>query len=458
MRYKTCFEDAEPVTLEEMLDARELRAVKQRVLISRYEAPLICLTLNIPGEYKAYPLAIRAFEEGKSLIESALKGSAIPVLHSEGNVSRAGCEGYYCVECPAPKLKKLMLSIEEYHPIGRLFDIDVLDVDHTAARGENYGRAERRCIICGKPVWECSRGRTHSAELLAVHTARWLDDYYARQYADTVSCLAVRALLYEVNVTPKPGLVDRENSGSHKDMDIFTFLDSSCSLIPYFRDITFQAQQFDGEPEQLLSGLRFLGQQAEEIMLAGTNGVNTHKGLIFSLGIVCAAFGYLNGHGKPISEDSLFDLCSRIAKESTDELKNPSSTQKTNGQEAFERHRISGIRGEAALGFPHVRSYGYPALVRSVQNGLSLNDAGIVALLHLMAHVDDTNMIHRSDIETLNSVKKEMLFLLQQEYDVKQLIQKVAALDKEFITNNLSPGGCADLLAISFMAYFAVKR
>ncbi len=99
-------------------------------------------------------------------------------------------------------------------------------------------------------------------------------------------------LLYEVSTTPKPGLVDRNNSGSHSDMDFFTFLDSSASLIPWFREFFCLGWDHSSESDgQIFERLRYAGQRAETAMFSATGGINTHKGLVFASAILCGALG-----------------------------------------------------------------------------------------------------------------------------------------------------------------------
>lgn len=456
MRTIGYFANSEPATVEDILDGKEARAQMQRDLLEKYAVPLISFTMNIPGNRKTYPLAIQAFEEGKQAIEEALRQKGATAVHIRSAILKAGCIGLYSVDCPGNALKQWMLEIEGRHPLGRFFDIDVIDVNYKIIHGEERGREQRRCFLCGGPVWECMRARRHPAEELAAYTAKRLHMYFANQYADLTGRLAVRALLYEVCITPKPGLVDRHNCGAHTDMDLFTFIDSSCALIPYFRGITLQAQISAAEPEVLLTVLRPLGLHAEGLMLAATNGINTHKGLIFSMGIVCAALGYLKRLNQTVDLELLCETCARVAGRSLDELEleRETASAKTNGQRAHAQHRVTGIRGEAAHGFPSVRRFSYPVLKRLCGQGYSLNESGVIALLHLLAHVDDTNMIHRSDLPTAKRVQKKLARLLAREQRVSPLLLQASKLDEEFIARNLSPGGCADLLAITLLFYF----
>lgn len=446
-----------PVTLAQMLDARDRRAEQQRRLVGEHGCTLISYTLNMPGQYKTYPLARKAFQTGRSLIESQLCSNHIEIRAVAERESVCGDEALIAVEADGEWVKTLMMAIEQGHALGRLFDIDVIDSDGSAVKGAAVGRSERRCIVCGGPVWACARSRAHTAEQLALKTAEMIRDFYESRYADYLADVAVRALLYEVCITPKPGLVDRQGNGAHRDMDIFTFMSSSSALVSYFRDMARRSAAFDSDPTLLLSSLRFLGLQAEWSMFAATHGVNTHKGLIFSLGIICAAAGWLHGQGRAITEDALFHLCARIAGRTPQELVQ-ADVSATYGQAAYRSYDLTGARGEAAAGFPAVRRYGLPVLRQMAGCGLSLNDAGVIALLHLLANVTDTNLVGRSDLQAVQELQGRVQAVLARQPEPSALLEYAAELDRELTGRYLSPGGCADLLAISIMLYFLLDQ
>jgi len=445
------FFGAEPVILEQMLDAREQRAAAQRQLLERFACSLISFTLNIPGAYKAYPLARKAFEQGLLLIARQLERQGFAVLYEQQTQGDAEYEYFAAVDADSENIKPLMIAIEEGHPLGRLFDMDVFDQDGVVMRGKAYGREERPCLICGGPVWACARSRAHSGAELAYHTAKRIEDYLNGEYADKIAAYAQKALLYEVAVTPKPGLVDRANNGAHTDMDIFTFINSACVLTPYFRACTIKGMTFHGEPEALFAALRYPGMQAEEVMLAATAEVNTHKGLIFSLGLVCAALGFLNKTGEAGHLDTLVQVCRRMAGAALGELHGDSGTH---GVGVYQKYGLTGARGEAANGFPHARLYGLPTLRKMLGDGYSLNDAGVAALFHLIAHVPDTNILHRSDKNTQEDISRAATDFLNKGPSPEQILNAARILDRKCICRNISPGGCADLLAISFMLFF----
>ena len=272
-------------------------------------------------------------------------------------------------------------------------------------------------------------------------------------FADRLAGLAVRALVTEVCVTPKPGLVDRANCGAHGDMDIFTFVDSAVALYPYFRNIATLSLKHSGTLDNLLPALQPIGIQAEREMFHVTNGVNTHKGAIFSLGLICAATAVL---AKPQSGDpeSLPSACAAIAKTKSRGV----SEIATGGEIAFVRHGIEGIVGEAVAGFPAVFGTAFPAIREHARRGVSLQDAAVVALLRLIAIVDDTNIVTRRGIDVLRDIQERVGERISGIYDSGQYLQYAKELDEEFIRQNISPGGCADLLAAALLVHYILPN
>jgi triphosphoribosyl-dephospho-CoA synthase len=137
------------------------------------------------------------------------------------------------------------------------------------------------------------------------------------ELCEYISKCAVQSMLYEVTATPKPGLVDRANSGAHKDMDFFSFMSSSAVLGPFFYRCARKGVEYDSpNVEGLFHQIRGLGVEAEHKMFQATGGVNTHKGLIFSLGIICAAAGYyfLNKTEFQVSIEKICHIVSQMTK------------------------------------------------------------------------------------------------------------------------------------------------
>jgi triphosphoribosyl-dephospho-CoA synthase CitG len=272
-------------------------------------------------------------------------------------------------------------------------------------------------------------------------------------FADQVAKQAVRALITEVCITPKPGLVDRANNGAHEDMDIFTFVDSSLALYPYFRDSTAYSLAYDGRCDGLLSKLVPRGIQGEQDMLIATGGVNTHKGAIFSLGVLCAAVAVVAKQTDTAKEAALQDACIALAAGRTRRKALPTNDV-TNGERIYGQYGIRGVIGEAAAGFPHVFNLALPRFREQIKEGNTIETAGVVALLHLIAQVDDTNIIARSGIETLREVQEVVRGVLGEHSNDKNALRYRAyaqELDSMFIQRGISPGGCADLLAVTLL-------
>lgn len=277
-------------------------------------------------------------------------------------------------------------------------------------------------------------------------------------FASQTAQLAVRALLYEVCTTPKPGLVDRSNQGSHRDMDIFTFMSSAASLFPYFEICTDIGMQTAAEaPTATFHALRRPGMEAEQAMLAATGGVNTHKGAIFSMGILCGALGRL-GEAHLANPNRILEECAAMtAGLITGDFAGVTvENAPTVGQKLYAEYGITGVRGQAEAGFPAVREKGLPILEQGLAMGKSYDEAGCAALLAMLACDTDTNMIARSDVETARQTAEDVGALLESNpYPDRETLER---LDADFIRRNLSPGGSADLLAISYFLHFLKER
>ncbi|MFV0496615.1 MAG: triphosphoribosyl-dephospho-CoA synthase CitG [Candidatus Fimivivens sp.] len=442
------------VQLEEMLQARERRAAFQQELLLKYNMPLICLTMNIAGENKRFKSADRLFDIGVKLINEQLHRHNIKVAFYTSCDYNTGLESYWSVAFSDEDIKKMMVQIEDAFEAARLFDIDVLNSDGEKLSRSNFGAPPRRCLLCGAQAAACARNRQHGLDAIEQKTRQLIADYLDNETADHIAECAVKSLLYEVCVTPKPGLVDRVNAGAHRDMDIFTFMDSITALTPYLKACALKGvRSGTHSPAQLFASLRYIGQCAESNMFSATGGVNTHKGAIYSMGILCAAAGRLWAKETPTPKQLCLLCAEMTAAETAGDLKKIEQTgAQTAGERIYTAHGISGIRGEVAAGFPSVQSISLPVFKTLLDEGHSLNDAGAIALLHLMANATDTNVISRAGIARHNALQKTLFSLLEQTPRPKPPI--LETLDADFIAEHISPGGCADLLALTFMLHF----
>lgn len=270
-------------------------------------------------------------------------------------------------------------------------------------------------------------------------------------FATSVARIGSLALQLEVGVTPKPGLVDRDNTGAHQDMDFLMFMDSAQALYPYFCEITDKAMAYTGEVSQLLEKLQPIGIEAEAAMFRATNGVNTHKGALFSMGVMCAAAGIMASRPEqyPNTYASLSQLCAQICQGKVREAVD----LQTKGQGIYKTYGLRGILGEAAAGYPHVFDLALPLLDGYLAQGLTTDQAGVMTLLQLIAVVEDTNIVARHGMATLQGVQAQVKQGLQTCIAPQSFMDYAQVLDQQFIQRNISPGGCADLLALAFFVH-----
>lgn len=447
----------EPATIRQILDRREQRANEQLHYLHADYSCVISFTLNIPGIQKSFPLALACFKEGLSAIREQLQiPDTAPGSEYHGS---AGHEIVFPANIEPAVAKKKLLLLEQKHALGRLWDIDVIAGSGAALSRRDFQMEPRRCLLCGNNAKACARSRAHTTEEVFLYVYEYLNQYYRRKLSDTIADCAYNALLDEVSTTPKPGLVDRRNTGSHADMTYDTFVCSAQALRPFFERFADIGYQYARESDDFLfSLLRKEGLQAEAAMLHATNGINTHKGAIFSLALLCGAAGAL--YAKSPFGICLSDLsakCASLAKPSLLDFSTAPSNdiEKTAGMEIHQVTGCQGIRGEATGGYPHVFLLGYPSLKHHLHKGLSLNDASLLTLLTLIAHVEDTNMIRRGGLAQARQRRAEAAALLcVTEQQPSQRQKMFEELDDSYIKKNLSPGGCADLLALSI---FLVK-
>lgn len=442
------------VSLLEMLDARERRVQHQQALLAQYHKPLICFTMNIAGPVKDSPLIRRGFARGQQLLRQQLFRAGLTPLHTDARCEATGCEAFYVLDAAPLTIKKFTTDIEDATPLGRLFDMDVLRPDGVKVDRQELQLEGRRCLICGGPAKVCSSRRVHTVAELQATTTAILTETMDAWDAATAAQQAIRALLYEVTTTPKPGLVDRRNSGSHTDMDSFTFMSSAASLYPYFEACVQAGQKGKARPApETFAALRPLGCEAEGEMLEATGGINTHKGAIFSIGIVCAALGRLDRALWADPARVLVEVSAMAQGLTARDFDGVTAGNAiTTGQKLFVQYGITGVRGQVEEGLPAVLHYGLPALEQGIAAGYSLNRAGCGALLAILAHSTDTNIIARSSRERQLELVDELTALLAGTPCPDEAA--LAALDDRFIAEHLSPGGSADLLALTYLLYF----
>jgi triphosphoribosyl-dephospho-CoA synthase len=248
-------------------------------------------------------------------------------------------------------------------------------------------------------------------------------------------------------LSPKPGLVSPDSQGSHADMDYTTFLRSLHALRPYFPAITQCGLSRPG-----LLPLQMLGIGAEAEMLAATNGVNTHRGAIFNLGLLCAAAGWLIADGELPSAQRACETVQIIwGSEILSGLVTQSAAEaQSHGLIVARRYGSGGARQEAAAGFPAAMEVGLPAYRHALAASGDCELAAVQTLFALMAELDDTNLLWRGGREGLAYGHRSAAdFLAAGGVFATDWREHAEAIDRDFVAHRLSPGGSADLLGVT---------
>ncbi len=259
--------------------------------------------------------------------------------------------------------------------------------------------------------------------------------------AQRIGQFASAALEKEARLSPKPGLVDAENSGAHSDMDLALLCGSAEALEPYF--MLFAARgiaEATLPPEGRLATLRADGLAAEKAMFLATNGVNTHKGSLFLLGVLCYAAGYCAGRGEMPQPESVCAIAGRVCAGVTRELG-------ADAGRAYARYGAAGARGEAEAGFPNVL-LALSVFLRAQAQGAGEQDGWLIALLALIETLDDANVLSRCGAEVALGLKARAGELTQK-YPTggEALARELRALNEACLRWRASPGGAADVLA-----------
>lgn len=245
-----------------------------------------------------------------------------------------------------------------------------------------------------------------------------------------IAHLATQALQAELDTTPKPGLVDKDNNGAHRDMDYALMQRSIDTLHPYFVKLALLGCA-DALPTH--TSIRDIGIEAEKAMLSATNGVNTHKGALFSMGLAVVAAA----HEK--NTDSLQTTIKALAASFPD-------TNGTHGSKAKLLSKgttaIKGALDNAREGYEMLFAEWLPFYIerRKERDAHTLHKT----LLRIMCDLDDTNVIYRTDLATTKEVKQEARALLDS-------FSKAALkdMDRRYTARNISPGGAADMLSLT---------
>lgn len=244
-----------------------------------------------------------------------------------------------------------------------------------------------------------------------------------------LSFLATQALQQELDTTPKPGLVDKQDNGAHKDMDYALMCKSIKILHPYFTRLAETGFQKD-LPQ--VREIQSIGLEAEKAMLESTNGVNTHKGALFAMGLLLVSSANLL-YNNTLTEESLRKTISSLAKQFP-------TPQNTHGSEVLKENKIVGALDNAILAYPDLFDTWLPYYKSIKTDTYSLHKT----LLFIMTSLEDSNVYYRRGKQMAQIVKQQAKALLESFSSFA-----LEKMNRDFVKENVSPGGAADMLSLT---------
>ncbi|MBV7511823.1 triphosphoribosyl-dephospho-CoA synthase [Pseudomonas sp. PDM25] len=259
--------------------------------------------------------------------------------------------------------------------------------------------------------------------------------------AERLADLAVDALIDEADLSPKPALVDRRGNGAHTDLHLGLMHASALALWPAFKEMAEAAIEFGEVGLPLREAIGLIGREGEEVMLATTGGVNTHRGAIWALGLLVAAAALESTNTKA---SAVTVRAARLALLDDRYAPRPLS----HGAQVAQRYGARGAREEAQLGFPAVIQRALPQLKHSRAAGHGEQNARLDALLAIMTNLADTCVLYRAGEQGLQTMQLGAQAVLDAGGSASLAgRRRLHDLDEQLIALNASPGGAADLLA-----------
>jgi triphosphoribosyl-dephospho-CoA synthase len=275
----------------------------------------------------------------------------------------------------------------------------------------------------------------------SVHSAT--DGLEIRSTALELSMAAVSALLKEAELTPKPALVDRNGNGAHHDLDLARLRRSAQSLQDGFAGIA-RAAAVEKSSLRLREQIGQIGREMEKRALAATGGSNAHRGAIWALGLLVAAAAQRRSERNAARVAAAAAALARLP----DKCAPPCSL--SNGERARSRFGAAGARGEAQAAFPHAIRVGLPTLRAARDRGVLETRARLDALMAIMASLDDTCLLHRGGFAALRAAKLGARAVLAAGGTAAPAgIERLHRLHNELMALWVSPGGSADILAVT---------
>jgi holo-ACP synthase CitX len=396
-------------------------------------ASFLFISANVPGRDKLRPGISRLL---RGALDSLHKTVGLKVLFTRRDL--LGPFHIASSNLLPLDAKRSALVIEAETPAARLLDVDVYRPDGFQVDRAGLGLPPRCCLVCAEPARECILLRRHSNTELVERVDSLLRPFVNPPRGILPEPLAAHlrmGALRELDLTPKPGLVDRQDSGSHADLS-YAGMRVSAELLPlYFDDILRCHQKQRPLRDFVQAGIDAENRMTREIRS------NAHKGYIFLSGLVlmaaCASDGQADVLRRKISEIAIGFFAHFGCPDS-------------HGAGIRDRHGLGGIRAEAEQGLPAVFEHGWPKYREALEAGWDPEHANFYLMAVLMQRVEDTTAIRRCGLEGLARLRRDgsrLQRLLEQQQAPEPML---AALNQEYRSSGLTMGGVADCMALIF--------
>lgn len=415
-----------------VLSARDARQADIDARLGAGWPALVAASLGLPGERKAPPGSGALFAWAVGRLARAFPEARR--LHAARDA--LGPFAIWGVPAHPRAVKERCVAIEGWREAARLVDLDVYAGDGAPVDRAALRLPPRPCLCCGEPARECIRASRHAPGDLASRAAALL----ARAPLERLSAALADGLLRELWLTPKPGLVDREDCGSHPDLTL-PIMERSVARVGAALDALAESAA-SGEP---LERQIAIGRDAERRMLAEA-GTNTHRGAVYLAGLLLLARHRAGGDGERPLREALSAVAGEVAASSR--------PRATHGEAVRERFAVGGVLAEAAAGLPSVFRVALPVLRARLRRGDGVERASFAALARLMQTVEDTTALHRCGAAGLARLRRDGA-RLERLADAGEHLPFLRERNALYRRMNLTMGGVADLLgiALGWLAY-----
>ena len=417
--------------MNKILRAREIRAEHiQKLMDSNRNKTIVILKSNVVGVNKnpKHMKFICMFFN-----DIVLNTFNDKIIDYGRKFSDDGDYCYYVINELGSLVKVRTIEIEEHYQLGRLIDIDVYN-EKSISR-QDLSCEMRRCLICDNYAHICARDKVHTEEEI-FGKVKYITENFLENH---ITNIAIKAIYSELELYPSFGLVSHRNSGCHTDMNYETFIRSTFAIKKSISKYVSAGFNQNLNPFDLQK----IGLEAERKMFKATKGINTHKGLIYLLGIFLPALTktIIKNESTKYLKESIECVSKTLVNNYYDNIEEKEFL--SNSDKVFLKYGIKGIREESLQGLNII--FKAPSF-----NSLDENNSHHNCLIYLMSELNDTTIIHKNDLEVLTKVKTDMKKILSNG-GYENNILKVKTLSDEYTEKHISPGGSADMLVIKII-------